>query len=130
MPISALLPTLTNIVNLSLVFGTFPDQFKSCSVIPLLKKYNLDEEDLANYRPISYLSFLSKFTKRFVKNRLTTHLCTNNLLNSYQSAYNEHHFTESIIIIIIRNVNAALIVFKKTAGPLSRNSCYLYFKNQ
>jgi len=61
--LSALLPTLTNIINLSLISGTFPDQFKSCSVIPLLKKYNLDKEDLSNYRLISHLSFLSKLTE-------------------------------------------------------------------
>jgi len=73
----ALLPTLTNITNLSLASGIFPDQFKSCSVIPLLKKNNLDKEDHSNYRPISHLSFLFK---------LTSHLSTNNLPNSYQSA--------------------------------------------
>jgi len=77
--LSALLPTLTNIINLYLVSGTFPDQFKSCYVIPLLNKYNLDKEDLSNYRPISHLSFLSKLTERVAKNR---HLSTNNLLNS------------------------------------------------
>jgi len=81
--LSALLPTLTNIINLSLVSGTFPDQFKSCSVIPLLKKYNLDKEDLSNYRPISHLSFLSKLTERVVKNRLTdAHFSAKNLLIS------------------------------------------------
>jgi len=32
-----------NIINLSLVSGTFPDQFESFYVIPLLKKYNLDK---------------------------------------------------------------------------------------
>jgi len=51
MPTSLLkqcLPTLTNIINISLVSGTFPDQFKSCSIIPLLKKCNLDKEDLSN----------------------------------------------------------------------------------
>ena len=32
-----LLPTITNIVNLSLISGVFPQQFKLCSVIPLLK---------------------------------------------------------------------------------------------
>jgi hypothetical protein len=45
----ALIPTVTRIINLSLSTGTFPDQFKACSVIPLLKKYNLDKEDLSNY---------------------------------------------------------------------------------
>ena len=49
-----LLPTITNIINLSLSSGTFPDQFKSCSVHPLLKKPNLDKEILGNYRPVSH----------------------------------------------------------------------------
>jgi Reverse transcriptase (RNA-dependent DNA polymerase) len=96
----ALLSTLTNIINLSLATGVFPDQFKCCSVIPLLKKYNLDKDDLSNYRPISHLSFLSKLTERVVKNRLTQHLSTNNLLNSFQSAYTKHHSTESTLLAV------------------------------
>jgi hypothetical protein len=59
----ALLPTFTNIMNYSLAFGIFPDQFKSCSVHHLLKKLNCDKDDLSNYRPISHLSFLSKLKK-------------------------------------------------------------------
>jgi len=98
--LSALLPTLTNIINLSLASGTFPDQFKSCSVIPLLKKYNLDKEGHSNYTPISHLSFLSKLTERVVKNRLTSHLSTNNFLNSYQYAYTKHHSTESTLLAV------------------------------
>jgi exonuclease III len=72
--IPTLLPTITNIVNLSLSTGVFPKQFKLSSVIPLLKKYNLDKEELSNYRPISHLSFLSKLTEGVVKQRLTDHL--------------------------------------------------------
>jgi hypothetical protein len=41
------------------------------SVILLLEEYNLDKEDLSNYRLISHLSFLSKLTERVVKYRLT-----------------------------------------------------------
>jgi len=96
----ALIPTLTRIINLSLSTGTFPDQFKACSVIPLLKKYNLDKEDLSNYRPISHLSFLSKLTERVVKDRLTLHLSNNNLLNLFQSAYTKHHSTESTLLSV------------------------------
>jgi hypothetical protein len=55
------------IINLSLSSGVFPEQFKNCSVHPLLKKSNLDKESLANYRPVSHLSFLSKLTERIVK---------------------------------------------------------------
>ena len=42
------------------VHWSLPDQFKNCSVHPLLKKSNLNKENLSNYRPISPLSYLSK----------------------------------------------------------------------
>jgi len=107
------LPTLTDIINLSLVSGTFPDQIKSCSGITLLKKYNLDKEDLSNYRPISHVSFLSKLTERVVKNRLTSHLSTNNLLNSYQSAFTKH--TESTLLAVHDHIIKSMSEQKVTA---------------
>ena len=81
--LSAHLPTLTTMINMSLSTGVFPDECTACSVIPLLKKCNLDKEDLFNYRPMSYLSLLSKLTERVVKNRLTQHISGNNLLNQF-----------------------------------------------
>jgi hypothetical protein len=56
----AVLPTITNIINLSLAIGVFPDQFKSCSVHPLLRKPDCEEDDLSNYRPFPQFSQLSK----------------------------------------------------------------------
>ena len=97
---SVLLPTITNIINLSLSTGVFPDKFKDCSVHPLLKKSNLDKENLSNYRPISHLSYLSKLTERLVKNRLTDHLIKNLLLNPYQSAYTKFHSTETTLYFL------------------------------
>ena len=96
----ALLPTITNIINLSLSSGTFPDQFKACSILPLLKKSNLNKEELSNYRPISHLSFLSKLTERAVKTRLLDHLSANHLFNTFQSAYSKFHSTESTLLAI------------------------------
>ena len=94
----ALLPTITNIINLSLSTGIFPDQFKSSVVHPKLKKNNLDKDNLSNYRPISNLSFISKLTERLVKNRITHHLSINNLLNPHQSAYTKFHSTETTLL--------------------------------
>jgi len=103
-----LLPTITNIINLSLSTGVFPDQFKSCSVHPKLKKSNLDREDLSNYRPISHLSFLSKLTERIVKLRLLDYLTTNNLINSFQSAYIKHHSTETTLLSVHDHIIKAI----------------------
>ena len=113
--LSPLLPTITNIINLSLGTGVFPDQFKTSSVIPLLKKSNLDKEELSNYRPISHLSFLSKLTERVVKIRLTQHLSSNNLLNSFQSAYTKNHSTESTLLAVHDHLIKAMSQQKVTA---------------
>ena len=79
------------------------------------KKYNLDREDLSNYRPISHLSFLSKLTERVVKIRLTQHLSSNNLLNKFQSAYTEHHSTESTLLAVHDHIIKAMSQQQVTA---------------
>ena len=104
----SLLTTITHIINLSLGTGVFPDKFKSSSVIPLLKKFNLDKEDLSIYRPISHLSFLSKLKERVVKDRLTQHLSRNNLLDSFQSAYTKYHSTESTLLAVHDHIIKAM----------------------
>ena len=106
--ISPLLPIIINIINLSLASGVFPDQFKSCSVHPLLKKANCDKDELSNYRPISHLSFLSKLTESVVKNRLTDFLSANNLLNSFQSAYTKFHSTETTLLAVHDHIIRAI----------------------
>ena len=88
--------------------GVFLDQFKNCSVHPLLKTSNLDKENLSNYRPISHLSYLSKLTERLVKNRLADHLNENNLMNSFQSAYIKFNSTETTLLAVHNHVIRAM----------------------
>ena len=50
--VDILLPSVTKLVNLSLVDGIFPQQFKKAVVTPpppLIKKASLPNEDLKNY---------------------------------------------------------------------------------
>ena len=63
-----ILPYITELFNISLVSGVFPDQFKKAIIRPSLKKPHLDPEDYSNYRPIANLSFLSKTLKRIMAN--------------------------------------------------------------
>ena len=88
--------------------GVFPDQFKNCSVHPLLKKSNLDKKNLSNYRPISHLSYLSKLTERLVKNRLAYHLNQNNLMNSFQSAHTKFNATETTLLAVHDHIIRAM----------------------
>ncbi len=54
---------LLNIINSSLSLGHVPKPFKLAVIKPLIKKPKLDPCELANYRPISNLPFMSKFQK-------------------------------------------------------------------
>ena len=85
-----LLPFITDIINHSLKTGLVPDSFKTAIVNPLLKKHNLDANELKNYRPVSNLSFLSKLLEKVILEQLNNHLSTHNLL--------QHHSTETALL--------------------------------
>ncbi len=57
---------LLEVVNASLLSGTFRNALKTAVVKPLLKKRNLDNTMLSNYRPISNLSFIGTIIEKVV----------------------------------------------------------------
>ena len=85
--VDILLSFITKLVNLSLVNGVFPQQFKKAVATPLIKKASLPNEDLKNYRPVSGLCFMSKLVERVVVKQIMQHINSNNLDNPHQSAY-------------------------------------------
>lgn len=93
-----LLPIISTLINLSLVSGSFPDDFKTAIIRPILKKANIDINMLSNYRPVSNLQFLSKLLERLVALRLEEFLCENNLHDPLQSAYKTSHSTETAML--------------------------------
>ena len=100
-----LLPAITDIVNASLRTGSFPTAFKTAIVRPVLKKNNLDSNDLENYRPVSNLPFISKLLEKTVLQQLNNHLSNNNL-HPFQSAYRSNHSTETVLL---HTVNDSLL---------------------
>jgi len=103
-----LVPTITNIVNLSIISGQFHPTFKESIISPVLQKPTLDKEELSNYRPISNLSLISKIIERVVKSRLMDQLTSNSLLSSHQSAYCKHHSTETALLYINDHLISAI----------------------
>ena len=87
----------------------FPEQCKHALVRPLLKKLNLDPEELRNYSPVSNLHFISKIIEKLVAQRLEEHLSRFSLYDSLESAYRSGHSTETSIvklsIDIVSNLN-------------------------
>ena len=67
----------------------------------MLKKRDLDQNTLKNYRPVSNLPFVSKILERVVLKQLNSHLASNNLLEKHQSAYRQGHSTETALLDVI-----------------------------
>jgi hypothetical protein len=96
----ALLPSLTQIVNASLMQGNVPSSLKKGLVRPKLKKNGLDREEMKNYRPVSNIPFISKIMEKAVAHQITDHMILNDLNDAYQSAYRENHSTETALLKI------------------------------
>ena len=103
-----LLPVFQKIINLSIGSGTVPRVFKKAAVRPLIKKANLDPEDLGHYRPVSNLPYLSKILERAVADQLQVHLDANNLHVKFQSAYRRGHSTETALLRILNDLLAMI----------------------
>ena len=72
---------------MSLQFGKFPSELKDALVTPLLKKTNLDVEELKNFQPVSNLPFVGKVIERATINQLQCYINDNDLHTKNQSAY-------------------------------------------
>lgn len=111
-----LLPTISNMVNLPLGSGHFPDIWKE-GLRPKLKKANLDLIK-KNYRPVSNHAFLSKITEKAVALQISDHMSSNQMLPAFQSSYRKNHSIETDLLCmrndILVNMNkqrVTLLVF-------------------
>ena len=106
--INELLPAITSIINTSLSTGHVPTIFKRAIIKPLLKKHNLDQNDLKNYRPVSNLPFLSKILEKVVLKQLLQHFDLNKLRETFQSAYRALHSTETALVRVFNDIIMSL----------------------
>eukprot|EP00914_Ancora_sagittata_P005955 GHVO01011987.1.p2 GENE.GHVO01011987.1~~GHVO01011987.1.p2 ORF type:complete len:119 (+),score=22.65 GHVO01011987.1:958-1314(+) len=106
--INILLPTITSMINQSLREGRVPSLLKTAIVHPKLKKPDLDENELKNYRPISNIPLTAKLLEKVVARQLIDHIRLNDLHDLYQSAYRQHHSTETALLKVKSDIHQAL----------------------
>ena len=82
---------LTNIRNLSLQKGIFPDKLKVTKMIPIYKSN--DPSLFTNYRPISLFSNFSKFLEKVMYNRITEFVEQYNMLYRCQFRFRKNYST-------------------------------------
>ena len=100
--LAVLLPVITRMLNLSLQNGNFPDIWKLADVRPRPKI--AAEALFVNLRLISNLQFASKLTERAVFCQIHDHLTMNRLYPKAQSAYREHHSTETALLRVKNDI--------------------------
>ena len=86
---------ISELCNLSMTLGSFPDACKIAKVKPLFKK--VSKTDPSNYRPISLLPLLSKVFERVVFNQTEEFLSLNKVLYDYQSGFRKNHSTDTCL---------------------------------
>ena len=73
-----------------------------------LKKPFLDHEDLKKFRSISNLKFLSKITEKIIADQMIDYISKNDMTERFQSAYKQHHSTETALIRVHNNISCAI----------------------
>lgn len=99
-----LAPILSNLINIKLSNGSFPDDLKCSRIVPIFK--DNDPCDPNNYRPISILPSLSKVFESIICDRLNSFLLKHKVIHPNQFGFQKNSGTlsaASTLINIIRN---------------------------
>lgn len=88
--------SLSDLFNLSIETGAFPDEFKFAKVCPIYKSGK--QREASNYRPISIIPTVARVFERLIYEQFYLNLTTFNLINPRQSGFRSLHFTATALL--------------------------------
>ena len=91
-----MLPSITYIVNLSILTNKFPTEWRVTKIFMLYKKKEVTNPE--NYRPISLLSSDSKITEQAIYLQLVQYLENNNLIHPAHHGFSSGHKTTTALL--------------------------------
>ena len=97
---------LSEIINLSFLTGTFPDNLKIAKIIPIFK--NDSKLSCNNYRPISLLSNISKIFEKLMYTRVYNFLDNFKCLYELQFGFRSNTSTNHALISITETIREAI----------------------
>ena len=90
---------ISELCNLSIKLGSFPDSCKIAKLKPLFKKGS--KTNPSNYRPISLLPLISKIIEKFIHEQTNNFLSNNEILYNYQSSgFWRNNLTDSCLTFL------------------------------
>jgi len=85
-----------------------PTVFKEAYITPLIKKADLDVDDVRSYHPVSNLPVSSKLLEHLVSRQLLDYITVEGLMPALQSAYRLFHSTETAVLKVLADILRAL----------------------
>ena len=93
-------------INKSFTEGIFPVELKLARVVPIFKAG--DPTQIANYRPISVLTFFSKVFEKIMYNCILKCMDANHVFYEHQYGFRQKHSTQQAIITLVDKITNSL----------------------
>ncbi|GBN87144.1 putative RNA-directed DNA polymerase from transposon BS [Araneus ventricosus] len=106
---------LTFLLQKVLILGHFPQRWKTATVVPIFKP-GKDPTQPSSYRPISFLSSISKIAENLILTRFNKHLIDNNILCNEQFGFRPNLSTSHQLLRVAEYVYEGFINKQKTGA--------------